>query len=430
VQSLVGELAIEVASSCNVIKRVRKFTAETLAQTFLFAFLQNPKASDEELAQMAGALGVHVTTQAVEQRYSPELVEFLRLLFERSVKFGVKSQVSLAPILERFTDTLLLDSTVISLPPELAEQFPGCGGSHGGGQAAVKIQMQLSLKTGAFDAVNIEAGRDNDMKTPLQQQRLPAGALRITDLGYFNTAVFQRYQDEDTFWLSRLLYGTNVYDVDGNQIDLLKWLDSHGTLVDQRVRIGAEHRVACRIIARRVPPEVAARRRQKLIAAHRKKGRTPSAARLAWCDWMILVTNIPEELLTSDEAYVLYRSRWQVELLFKRWKSQGLVDHLAGSTTDRQMARMWARLLAVVVQHWLVIASVWGDPRSSLKKAYDAVRKFAVLLAVTVQSESRLRETIETIVAAMKSTARQNKRKRPSTFELLNHPEKLDYALT
>ena len=430
VQSLVGEFAEDAASSCNVIKRVRKFTAETLAQMFVLGFLQNPNASDEELAQMAGTLGVHVTTQAVEQRYSPQLVKFLRSLFERSVELGVKSKKCLAPILERFTDTLLLDSTVISLPPELAEQFPGCGGSYGGGKAAVKMQMQLSLKTGEFNAVSIEAGRDNDMKTPLQRQQLPAGTLRITDLGYFNTVVFQRYQDEGTFWLSRLLYGTNVYKVDGKPLKLLSWLNAQGTLVDQQVLVGAEHRVSCRIIARRVPEEVAAQRRQKLKATYRKKGRTPSVERLAWCDWMILVTNVPEELLTPDEACVLYRARWQVELLFKRWKSQGLVGNLKGSTINMKMARMWARLLAVVVQHWLVIASVWGDPRSSLKKASDAVRKFAVLLAVTLQSESRLSDTIEAIIATMQSVARQNKRKRPSTFELLNNPEKLEYSLT
>ena len=153
IQSLVGELAEEVAAGCRVVKRVRKFTAGTLAKTFVFGFLQNPGASDEELAQMAGVLGVQVTTQAVEQRYSPELVKFLQSLLEKSVKFRVKSWEKMAPLLERFTDTLLLDSTVISLPDEMAEQFPGCGGSYGGGQAATKIQMQLSSKTGALPGV-------------------------------------------------------------------------------------------------------------------------------------------------------------------------------------------------------------------------------------------------------------------------------------
>jgi hypothetical protein len=49
---------------------------------------------------------------------------------------------------------------------------------------------------------------------------------------------------------------------------------------------------------------------------HEQKGREPSAERLAWCDWTILVTNVPVELMTPEEVVVLYRARWQVELLF------------------------------------------------------------------------------------------------------------------
>jgi hypothetical protein len=70
-----------------------------------------------------------------------------------------------------------------------------------------------------------------------------------------------------------------------------------------------------------------------------------------------------------------------VELLFKRWKSQGLVAELSGSTVVRQMVRVWSRLLAAVVQHWLVISSVWGNPTKSLSKVYEAVRDFAGRLA-------------------------------------------------
>lgn len=430
VQGLVDELAEEIGRECDLIKRKRKFTASTLAKTFVFGFLRDPKASDEQLAQMAGILGVQVTPQAVEQRFTAELAQFLQTLFERAANWVLTSSGCSTPLLQRFSDVLLIDSTTISLPSELAELFPGCGGSYGGGKAAVKLQVQLSLRTGNLDAVRVEPGRDCDMKTPLQQRPLPAGALRIADLGYFNTRVFKDFENQDAYWLSRLLYGTNLYDVDGTRFELIDRLRSRGSLVDEPILLGADHQVPCRLIAWRVPPEVAAERRRKLKETHRDKGRTPSSGRLAWCDWMILVTNVPDDLLTVKEASVLYRARWQVELLFKRWKSQGFVDELEGTTVVRKMVRLWARLLAVVVQNWLVVAHAWGNPQLSLKKACDAVRSFAVILAAGINSNRGLQNAFNLIGQALRSTARQNKRKKPNTFQLLQNPDLLEYSLT
>ncbi len=59
----------------------------------------------------------------------------------------------------------------------------------------MKLQTYLSLKFGNLHAVRIEAGRDCDMKTPLQQQPPQASSLRITDLGYFNTQVLEQFSN-------------------------------------------------------------------------------------------------------------------------------------------------------------------------------------------------------------------------------------------
>ena len=81
--------------------------------------------------------------------------------------------------------------------------------------------------------------------------------------------------------------------------------------------------------------------------------------------WLLL-TSMPigtiEEILMVIDYYVV---RLAVELLFKRWKSQGLAAKLSGSTEVRQLVRVWARLLAALVQHWLVLAVSWGDPTQS-----------------------------------------------------------------
>ena len=431
-QSLFGAMSAEVAKQCPVVLRRRKFTTATLAQTFVLGFLAKPRASDEELAQTAALFGVHLTPQAVEQRFTPQLADFLEALFRRATRHVIGSQKALAPILERFPAVHILDSTTTTLPDGQRERFPGCGGSHGGGQAAIKVQLQWEIRGGSLDAIALEPGRDCDYKTSLQAADMASGSLRIADLGYFDTKVLQEFDRRKVFWLSRLQFGTTVFSPEGSPLQLLEWLGQQsGPFVDQRVMVGAERKVPCRVIAWRLPEEQANRRRQKLITETRRKdGRVPSKERLVWCDWTILITNVPVDLLTAPEAAVLYRARWQIELMFKRWKSQGLVAELTGSTETRRMVRFWSRLLAVLVQHWLLLASVWGDPRASLAKVYEAIRSHAFLLAVAINDQARLIHAIEQLGEVLRTTAKQNKRSKPSTFELLNDPSLLDYSLT
>jgi hypothetical protein len=432
VQSLLSEGAKQEAELCDVIRRKRKFSPATLARTFVLGFLAKPNASDEELAQTAALCGVEVTPQAIEQRFTPRLVLFLQGLFRRAILCLVQSDASMAPLLDRFTTVAVLDSTTITLPAELSEEFPGCGGSHGGGKAAMKLQVQWDLRHGGFEAIAIEPGRDCDYKTSLQSRALPPGSLRISDLGYFDIDVFQNIAAAGSFWLSRLQFGTAVFSPAKARLSLLEWLGRQPEpVVDAPILLGAEQQMPCRLVAWRVPAEVANRRRQKLIAeARRKDGRTPSDERLAWCDWMIFVTNVPAEQLSVQEIAVLYRARWQIELLFKRWKSQGLVAELTGSTVVRKMVRLWSRLLAVLVLHWLLLTTIWGDPRRSLKKASDALRRGSLVLATALGSPMDLEAAISTLGRMVRVTARQNRRRQTSTFDLLNDPSLLEYQLT
>ena len=431
-QSLFGAMAEDVAKANPVVLRRRKVTTATLAKTFLFGFLAHPRATDEQLAQTAGLFGVHVTTPAVEQRFTPQLAAFLAALFRKATGHVVAAQKVLAPVLERFPAVYLLDSTSESLPDTQRDRFPGCGGSHGGGQAAVKFQTLWEIRSGALQAVRVEAGRDCDYKTPLQAAPLTPGSLRVADLGYFDTAVLQGMDREGVYFLSRLQFGTAVFTTEGRLLGLLDWLGRQGgSFVDRRVLVGTARKVPCRVIAWRLPEEQANRRRQKLIAeARRKDGRTPSDERLAWCDWTILGTNVPPELLTPREAALLYRARWQIELLFKRWKSLGLIAELAGSTAARQMVRIWARLLAVIVPHWVMLSTAWGDPRCSFAKVWKAIQGRAKLLARAVDDGARLAYELEQLRETLKTTGKQDKRKKPSTFALLNDPTQLDYSLT
>jgi hypothetical protein len=424
VEALLEPWAEEVARDVPVVKRRRKFSPATLAQTFILGFLAKPRASDEDLARMAARCGVPVTTQAVGQRFTQAAVDFLEALFRRAVRQRVQADRALAPLLERFPAVFLQDGTAVAVPDELRDRFPGCGGSHGAGRAVIKLQTRFDLKSGALDAVSIEAGRDCDQRTPLQWDTSTAGALRIADLGYFDTEVFRHLNNHHLFWISRLAFGTEISSRDGAPIARIEDLFAPAQgVVDREILMGKGAKIPCRIVAWRVPHEVAARRRRKLIAIARDKGNPPpSQKRLDWCDWMIFVTNVPRERLSPQEIGALYRARWQIELLFKRWKSLGAVAEMTGSTVIRRLVRFWSRLLAMLVQHWVMQAGAWGDRRCSLPKAWEAIREHATHLASARGAAERLAEEIALVGRILEKTARRDKRKQPGTFELLNDP--------
>jgi len=431
-QQVFGEIAALASQASGVIQRQRKFDAHSLLKTFVLGFLQNPQASDEDLAQMAAQCGADVTPQAIEQRHTPALVAFLESVFRESVKLVIGSDQSLAPILERFASVVLLDSSTFVLPDEMQKQFRGCGGSYNSGASAMKLQTELDLRSGALVHVEIEAGRSPDGATSRQQARRGEGSLRISDLGYFNAAVFAETTAAKEYFLSRLQFGTGVLTPDGQNVELLSWLGKQpGPFVDQPILLGKAQRLSCRLIAWRLPAAQAKKRQRKLRRETMdKRGQEPSAERLAWCDWTMLVTNVSRDMLTPPEAVILYRARWQIELLFKRWKSQDLAAVLSGSTAVRQMVRVWSRLIGAVIQHWLLVASAWGDPSKSWVKVCEAIRPFVGRIAAGLPQWHELVRALTDLCRAIAKTCRRNQRAKPGTFELLNDVDRLDFRLT
>lgn len=431
-QQLFGTVVEKVNEETEVIQRRREFTPMSLAMTFVLGYLWKPEARVDDLGSMAVQLGANVTPQAVDQRRTQKLVDFLEGVFRESIKIVIQSSHSLAPLLERFTCVKLLDSTTIALPDSQCEKFRGCGGSYRPEQAAVKLQTELDLGTGVVTHIEVENGKSTDAATCRQHARHGEGSLRIADLGYFNLQVFAEMAAANEYFLSRLQYATHVLKTDGTPLQLLPWLESQPCgFIDCSILLGKSDRLPCRLIAWRVPREQANRRRQKLKEDMKHKSKpAPSSERLAWCDWSIMITNVPQEKLTPIEAVVLYRARWQIELLFKRWKSYGLVGALTGSTDIHKMIAVWSRMIASILQQWLLVGTTWADPRISLHKTAEVIRSFALRIVAGLKRPLDFIEVLTDIRKVVLKTCIRNKRTKPGTFELLNCPELLEFCLT
>lgn len=340
-------------------------------------------------------------------------------------------------LLERFTAVFIGDSSSVPLPDELQQEFPGCGGTEGSGLAAMKIQVRWNLRTGELPQVLIEVGKASDSKSPIAQQEAQAGSLEIFDPGYFSLARFRRWDAGRAFYISRLQHGTTVMDESGQVLPLREFLATRavGNVVDVPVLPGINDRLPSRLIAVRVPEEVANRRRQKAREKSAQHGRCPSAEDLELLGWSLFVTNLSPDQLTWKEAVVLYRARWQIELLFKLCPilfpraHNHLARHRPGATPEEAMAVLWAKLLAVLLQHWLLLSASWPDDRRSLLKAARALRDWITALVGVLDDRDELLLTVSKLQAHLSRVARiQSRKKQPRHFQLLRNPDLLDWA--
>jgi hypothetical protein len=410
-----------MAVRCGVIQRERKLNGASLIQGLVLGWMKHPDASLEQLTQMTAACGTTLTPQALDQRFTPALSDCLGRLLEATVSQTIAAQPGAIELLNRFNGVYLLDSTVIALPDPLKPVWPGCGGS--GGKAALKLQVRLDLRGGQLQGPVLLAGRTAEQRGPLSTQPVPAGSLRLADLGYFNIWQLGRWTEEGSWWLMRLACGTAVYDAQGQRLDVLRLLGRQQGPIDLEVMVGTRQKMRCRLLAWRVSPSRVRRRRAFAQRIARKRGYEASARKLAWCRYDIAITNLSADRLSIDEARVLLRARWQVEMLFKLWKSYGFVDQSRSQKPWRILAEIYAKLIGLVIQHWLLLACHWDRPHRSWFHAIRLLQDHALLIAYHIRSCRQLMLICHRIRDCLTVCARTNVRnKSPSTYQLLTNP--------
>ena len=140
------------------------------------------------------------------------------------------------------------------------------------------------------------------------------------------------------------------------------------------VQVGASERLPMRLLLLRVPKAVADQRREDLLADAQRRKPPISEETLRLADWTILITDVPTKRLRFEEALVLLRERWQMELLYKLWKQHGQVDDWRTSNPWRVLCELYAKLIGTRLQQWLIVLFAWQDPQRSLVKLAQVVR--------------------------------------------------------
>lgn len=219
----------------------------------------------------------------------------------------------------------------------------------------MRVQAVLDLVSETLCHLSVEPYARNDQAACGDIMQIArAGDLVIRDLGYFVLSALGAMRRAGICFISRLRTDVSIYDTQGQRLDLPAMLRRMGQY-DGPVLIGAKDKVPVRLVALRVPEQVAAARRRRM-RNNRDRRLKPGPETMALQDWNIFITNIDSDQLTAEQVARLYRCRWRIETVFKTWKA-GLKDKAIEPTASAQQALIL--LYAHLLRASAIVGPVW-----------------------------------------------------------------------
>ena len=358
------------ARTTGFVQRTRKMDGRTFALLCMQGVSREGLAvSLNELCGTAGLLGVKLVAQSLDGRFHKGSVAFMEQVLRSVV--GLRVGQATLDTLPFFSSIYLEDATVCQLPGGLGSLFRGSGG--GASTAGIKINGLLDIKCGQWKVRFRDAASADNSPELLA---VPAGSLWLRDLGYFKLKDFERIGSQGAWYISRYAPRANLYSAVGPEaapVDLLRLARSvkEGQVLDLPLFMGKRKRMPVRLVVQRVPQKVAEMKRHRLRKAARRKRWNISRERLEMCNVSTFITNLPPGQWPAQKVMSLYTVRWQIEIMFKVWKSILKVGRARPMKPDRFLCLLYGQmawaLLNAKVFHWFK-ACFWNHGRVELSE--------------------------------------------------------------
>ncbi len=232
----------------------------------------------------------------------------------------------------------LIDATVISQPGSTGTDW--------------RVHLCLDLEHLCLDAIEVTDAQGAETLARCDPDR---HAIQVADRGYGYASSLAVGLDLAAPLIGRINWqNVPLEDAARQRVDVIAWLRQTFAAARQSEAertVWLSHgtgRYRLRLIAGALPPEAAARARQRVRAAARKKGRTPNEETLSAAGFVLLLTNLAEDDYAPRVCLAVYRLRWQVELLMKRLKSILDLDELRARDAEMAQTYLLAKLLAAL----------------------------------------------------------------------------------
>jgi hypothetical protein len=358
-----------LAREVGFVRRNSKYRAEDIVA--LCVWLSQEVASTS-LSQLCSCLeastGVLISPEGLNQRFNAAAVEFLQRVFTCLLAQKMNASGMLPHhYTSCFKRIRVLDSTTFQLPDVFASDYQGSGGSSH--TAGVKIQLEYDLLSGQFLHVHSGPGKQND-KTygSVCLQTVQAGDLCIRDLGYFDLKDFHEIEKQGAYYISRLKLNTRIYQKNEHpetfknglikksseylQLDMeeiMEALQPGQTHEISNVYIGMYQKLPARIIIHRLTEEQTQKRWKDQAVKEKKKGIIYKERSKRLSAINVYITNTPMKEVPTEQVHPLYSLRWQIEILFKTWKSFFQIDKCKKIKKERLECHLYGQLISILL---------------------------------------------------------------------------------
>lgn len=424
-QTVLEHASREAGGKTGFVQRESKVTATRFVQIMVLACLEQADVSLRDMVTVGVDLGVDVTAAGLHQRMNKPAIKLLQATLRSALTQCQREATADCEILQAFPAVYIEDSSYVSLPAHLAARFPGSGGN--ASAASAKVWLTYEYRSGTVQALEVIPGRKPDQACEVPDLPRPPGSLHLFDLGYFSQRRLSTVAAQGNYFICRFQHQTALYSLAGERLDWEQDLASAtGDQVEFEALLGARTRLPVRIIAQRLPQSVEEERRQKAWDDARRMRRTPSQRKLDLLAWNIFCTNVPTTIWSRQQILAVYPLRWQIELLFKLWKSDAGLNRLGNWRTERILSQLYARLIALVLAHYLIAPvrftdTPQGTRELSLPKAFALLQRMVPAFAAAIATGWQLFPSLLNHLYHLcrRLALKDQRHNRPSTYDSL-----------
>jgi hypothetical protein len=214
-----------------------------------------------------------------------------------------------------------------------------------------RMHACLDVNTSTFAAIVI-----TDCHQGERLERTPLTALHIVlaDRNYLRSEAVAEANKAGALVVTRIRWAhpamTTVDKVPFHAIEHVASLKENEIGEWHVVLIGKKkEQMPGRVISARIPEEKAEKAKKQLIREAKKKQKTLDPKSLLACEFVMLFTTVPCEMASAADVLALYPYRWQIELAFKRIKSQHHIDKIPNRNTTSALCWIYGKLILIAM---------------------------------------------------------------------------------